>query len=326
MRNLKTAALQAGGAVVRKRTLLIFLVNVVLFVVFSSTNPYFLSVMNIEAVGYGILSVGIISVGMMVVMIGNGFDLSVGSTLAFSGVVLSKLMEAGVPILVSVGIALLLGMVIGLANGLLITYVGINPFIATLGTMSMVRGLALAVTQGMPIYGLPSPFAVLGSGRFLNIPIPILLMLFLVLVFDQFMRRTTWGRLVYYVGGNIEAAKLSGINVKVVRVATYMLTGFMAAVAGAVLTSRMMSMMATAGTGAELKSIAACIIGGAALSGGEGTVLGALMGTILVGLIDNILILSNVSTYWQLFSSGLILVFVVSMDMMVRRFGRVSEE
>jgi ribose transport system permease protein len=218
------------------------------------------------------------------------------------------------------------GTCIGFANGLLITYVRINPFIATLGTMSMVRGLALAVTQGMPIYGLPQPFAILGSGRILNIPIPILLMLFLVLVFDQFMRRTTWGRLVYYVGGNIEAAKLSGINVKFVRVATYMLTGFVAAIAGAVLTSRMMSMMATAGTGAELKSIAACIIGGAALNGGEGTVLGALMGTILVGLIDNILILSNVSTYWQLFSSGLILVFVVSMDMLMRRFSRVSEE
>lgn len=326
MRKLFSAAGRVGSFILQKRTLLIFIVNVVLFTLFSLTNKYFFSVMNIEAIGYGVLSVGIIAVGMMIVMIGNGFDLSVGSTLAFCGVILSKLMEAGVPIGYAVVAALLLGALIGIGNGLLITQVGINPFIATLGTMSMVRGLALAVTQGMPIYDLPKAFAVLGSGRILGIPIPILLMLALVLIADQFMRRTTWGRLVYYVGGNIEAAKLSGINVKLVRVMTYMMTGIMASVAGIVLTSRMMSMMATAGTGAELKSIAACIIGGAALSGGEGTVMGALMGTLLVGLIDNILILSNVSTYWQLFSSGLILVSVVSLDMAMRKLSKKEQE
>jgi ribose transport system permease protein len=201
MPDIKSQAAKVGGAIIKNRTAPYFMVNLVLFVVFSLTNPYFLSVMNIEAIGYGILSVGIISTGMMVVMVGNGFDLSVGSTLAFSGVVLSKLMEAGTPIGVSLVVALVVGTCIGFANGLLITYVRINPFIATLGTMSMVRGLALAVTQGMPIYGLPQPFAILGSGRILNFPIPILLMLFLVLVFDQFMRRTTWGRLVYYVRG-----------------------------------------------------------------------------------------------------------------------------
>ncbi len=303
----------------KSRALLIFLINLILFIVFSITNQYFFSITNIEAIGYGILSIGIISVGMMIVMAGNGFDLSVGSTLALCGVVLSKLMESGVPVSVSILIALIVGAFIGFINGVLITQVEINPFIATLGTMSMVRGLALAITQGMPIYGLPDSFAFLGAGRILGFPVPIMLMLAIVLVIDQFMRKFSWGRLVYFVGGNIEAAKLSGINVKFVRICTYILTGVLAALAGVVLTSRMMSMMATAGTGVELKSIAACIIGGASLSGGEGTVIGALMGTLLVGLIDNILILSSVSTYWQLFASGLILVGVVSVDMLTRK-------
>jgi ribose transport system permease protein len=318
-------ATKLGRLILGRRALLIFLINIILFISFSAANPYFFSVLNMESIGYGILSVGIISVGMMIVMIGNGFDLSVGSILAFSGVILSKMMESGTPIGFAIMVALILGACIGCINGLLITHVGINPFIATLGTMSMVRGLALAVTQGMPIYGLPRAFAVIGSGRLLGAPIPILLMVGLVVLADQFMRRTTWGRLVYYVGGNIEAAELSGIHVKNVRIATYMMTGIMASVAGIVLTSRMMSMMATAGTGVELKAIAACIIGGAALGGGEGTVLGALMGTLLVGLIDNILILSNVSTYWQLFSSGLILVVVVSLDMIMRKISHEEQ-
>lgn len=326
MHNSLSTAGRIGNFILQKRTFLIFLVDLVLIIIFSFTNEYFFSVMNIEAIGFGVLSIGIISVGMMIVMIGHGFDLSVGSTLAFSGVIVSKLLESGAPIGLSVAVSLLIGAVIGIGNGLLITKVGINPFIATLGTMSMVRGLALAVTQGMPIYGLPKSFAFLGAGRIFGFPIPILLMLVLVFAADQFMRRTTWGRLVYYVGGNLEAAKLSGINVKLVRIATYMMTGIMATIAGIVLASRMMSMMATAGSGAELKAIAACIIGGASLNGGEGTVLGALMGTLLVGLIDNILILSNVSTYWQLFSSGLILVLVVSLDMMMRRIGEAEQE
>ena len=143
-------------------------------------------------------------------------------------------------------------------------------------------------------------------------------MLFLILLVDQFMRRTRWGRLFYYVGGNPEAAKLSGISNVRVRITGYMLTGTLAAVAGVMLSSRMMSMMATSGAGLELKAIAACIIGGAALSGGEGTIVGAFLGALLVGFIDDILILSNVSSYWQQFSSGAILVAVVTLDILIR--------
>jgi ribose transport system permease protein len=297
---------------------MVFLITVVLFILFAVMNVHFASVTNLEAIGYGILSVGIVAVGMMVVMISGGFDLSVGSTLAFTGVIACKLLESHVPIWMAVAIALLLGAAIGYANGALITMVGINPFIATLGTLSMVRGLALAITQGMPVYGLPQPFAYLGEGRVFGFPFAILLMVFLMVVADQFMRRTRWGRLFYYVGGNPEAAKLSGISNIRVRIAGYMLTGILAAVAGVMLSSRMMSMMATSGAGLELKAIAACIIGGAALSGGEGTIIGAFLGALLVGFIDDILILSNVSSYWQQFSSGAILVAVVTLDIVIR--------
>lgn len=305
--------------VFNSRPLMILLLNILLFILFSSMNESFFTVENMEAVGYGALSVGIVSIGMMVVMVGGGFDLSVGSTLALTGVVAAKLLEVGYPIYVSIILALLLGAAVGFFNGSMITLVGINPFIATLGSMSMVRGLALAITQGRPVYGLPAEFAFLGAGRFAGLPVAILIWFGLVLIIGQFMRRTQWGRLFYYVGGNQEAAKLSGISITKVRIASYMFTGTLAALAGVLLTSRMMAMMATAGNMLELKAIAACIIGGAALSGGEGTIIGALLGTLLVGFIDDILILSNVSSYWQQFSSGAILVAVVTLDIVVRR-------
>lgn len=305
--------------VIKSRPLMILLIDIVLVIIFSLTNKYFLTVVNFKAMGFGMLSVGIVSIGMMIVMVTGAFDLSVGSTLALTGIIAAKLMESGIPIILSILIALASGALIGYFNGLLITGIRINPFIATLGTMSMVRGLALAVTQGMPIYGLPKPFAWLGEGTILNFPFAILLLIFLVIVFDQFLRKTVRGRLFYYTGGNEEAARLSGVNTKGVRMESFIIIGFLAALAGVILASRMMSMAATSGTGIELKAIAACIIGGAALAGGEGTIIGAFLGTLLVAFIDDILILSGVSAYWQQFSAGAILVAVVTFDIIIRR-------
>jgi len=305
--------------VIKSRPLMVFLINIILVIIFSFMNKHFLTVVNFRAIGFGMLSVGIVSIGMMIVMVTGAFDLSVGSTVALTGIVAAKLMESGTPIVLSVLVALALGALIGCFNGLLITGIGINPFIATLGTMSMVRGLALAVTQGMPVYGLPKPFAWLGEGTILNFPFAILLLIFLVIIFDQFLRTTVRGRLFYYTGGNEEAARLSGINTKGVRTEAFIIIGFLAALAGVLMASRMMSMAATSGTGLELKAIAACIIGGAALAGGEGTIIGAFLGTLLVAFIDDILILSGVSAYWQQFSAGAILVAVVTFNIFIRR-------
>lgn len=315
----KKAVLARLSELLKSRPVIVFLINLILLIIFSIMNPYFMTVANMKAIGFGMLSVGVVAIGMMTVMVTGAFDLSVGSTLALTGIVSAKLMSAGVPISISIVTALVIGLGIGYFNGVLITQVGINPFIATLGTMSMVRGLALAITQGMPVYGLPPSFAWLGEGTILGFPFPILLMVVLVLIFDQFMRRTSTGRLFYYTGGNEEAAKLSGIHTKRVRMAAFMIVGFLAALAGVMLSSRMMSMMATSGTGLELKAIAACIIGGAALAGGEGTIIGSLLGAILVGFIGNILVLEGVSAYWQEFSSGAILVAVVAIDMITRK-------
>ena len=303
----------------KSRPLMVFLIDLALVVIFSLTNKYFFTVLNFKAIGFGMLSVGIISIGMMIVMITGAFDLSVGSTLALTGVIAAKLMEFGVPIVLSILIALILGAFIGYFNGLLITEVEINPFIATLGTMSMVRGLALAITQGMRVDCFSMRFAWLGEGSILGFPFAPLLMIILVAVFDIFLRSTAKGRLLYYTGGNEEAARLSGINTKRVSMVAFISNGFLAALAGVILASRMMSMAATSGMGMELKAIAACIIGGAALRGGEGTIIGAFLGALLVAFIDNILILNGVSAYWQQFSAGAILIIVVSFNIIASR-------
>jgi ribose transport system permease protein len=305
--------------IIKSRPLIVFLINIILVVIFSLINKNFFTIVNFRAIGFGMLSVGIVSIGMMIVMITGAFDLSVGSTLALTGIISAKLLESGTPIFLSVLTALVAGIFIGFINGTFITGIGINPFIATLGTMSMVRGLALAVTQGMPVYGLPKAFAWLGEGVICNFPFAILLLISLVIVFDQFLRKTVPGRLFYYTGGNEEAARLSGIDIKKVRMKAFIIVGFLAALAGVLVCSRMMSMAATSGMGLELKAIAACIIGGAALAGGEGTIIGAFLGTLLVALIDDILILSGVSAYWQQFSSGAILVIVVTFNILIRR-------
>ena len=306
-------------SVIKSRPLIVFFIDIILVIIFTLMSKNFLTIVNFRAIGFGMLSVGIVSIGMMIVMVTGAFDLSVGSTLALTGIVAAKLLESGTPIYISILAALAVGVLIGCFNGLLITRIGINPFIATLGTMSMVRGLALAVTQGMPVYGLPKAFAWLGEGTIFNFPFAILLLLFLVLIFDQYLRKTVKGRLFYYTGGNEEAASLSGINTKRVRMEAFIIVGFLAALAGVLVASRMMSMAATSGAGLELKAIAACIIGGAALAGGEGTIIGAFLGTLLVALIDDILILKGVSAYWQQFTSGAILVIVVTFNIFIRR-------
>jgi len=303
----------------KSRPIIVFSIDVILLVVFSFMSKYFLTVENFEAMGYGILSVGIVSIGMMIVMITGGFDLSVGSTLALTGLLAAEMLHGGWPIWMAIIGALLLGGMIGVFNGILITRVKINPFIATLGTMSMVRGLALAMSQGRPVSGLPNAFSFLGEGRVFGFPFAILVLVLLVIIADQVARRTKAARLFYYVGGNEEAAKLSGIKTKQVRLAAFVLVGILAALAGVIWASRMMSMMPTAGNGLELKAIAACVVGGASLAGGEGTIIGAFLGTILIAFIDDILILMNVSSYWQLFSAGAILVAVVTLDILIRK-------
>ena len=305
--------------ILKIREIVLLLVIVVLIIIFSSTSEHFLTWGNWEAISFGMLSDCIIAVGMAVVIVGGGFDLSVGAVLALCGIVTAKLLNADMPIWFSILIGgVFLGGAVGSVNGFLITKAKINPFIVTLGTMSIARGTGLAITQGRPLAGLPESFDFFGQGTVFGFPFAIILMIVIVIAGDYLMRQTRALRQIYYVGGNEEAARYSGINVDQVRAASYILIGVLAGVAGVLTTSRMSSIMATAGLGTELRAIAAVVIGGGSLAGGKGSIFGAFLGTLLLGIITDVLILYHVSVYYQQVISGAILVAVVAVDTLSR--------
>jgi ribose transport system permease protein len=208
----------------------------------------------------------------------------------------------------------------GLVNGLLITKVQINPFITTLGMMGIARGISLAVTEGTTLAGLPDEFYVFGQGRAVGIPNLILIGLLTILIGDLLMRRSSAFRQIYYVGGNEEAARLSGINVDRVKLGVFILSGTLAALAGVMSVSRFTVADPGTGQGEELRIIAACIIGGCSLRGGKGTVVGGLFGLIFVGFINNGLILLRVPVYWQQLSMGVVLLLAVGFDTLSQRW------
>lgn len=306
-------------SVLQARELRLFLVIMVAMILLRLATPYFLTASNLSALGIGMATDAIIAVAMTVVLIGGGFDLSVGSMLALGGMVAALLLNADMPTLPGILITLFVGAGVGAINGLLVTYGNISPLITTLGMMTILSSATLVISGGYPQTGLPSDFLYLGQGYFLNIPVAIWIVLILLVVGDFLLRRSRLLRLVYYVGSNKDAAALAGINVTKVRIFTFMLTAIAAAFAGIVSTSRLSSAFPMAGKGTEMRVIAACVIGGASLNGGEGSVLGSLLGVVLMALINNALVLLNVSVYWQGIVSGLVLIGAVAFDMWSKR-------
>lgn len=290
----------------------------------------FLTIDNWRVIAVNISTDALMVVGMTLVIIAGGFDLSIGSTVALGGIVACKLMVGGVPILLAVVAGLLAGALVGAVNGFIITKVGVNPLITTLGTMIIVRGLCLVAVQANPVTGLPPSFAKLGEAVRLtanfDLPYSVLLMVMTVLVADLLLRHSRFLRQVYYVGGNEEAARFSGINVDRVRTFTYILTGLLAALAGIVNASRLISASANAGERAELRVISAVVIGGASLAGGTGTILGAFLGLLLVGVIENGMEILRVNIYMKNVVMGTILILAVTIDRidlaMLKRIGR----
>ncbi len=291
-------------------------------VLLSLTTPAFLTEGNLTAVAIGSATDSIIAIAMTIVLIGGGFDLSVGAVLALSGIVLALLIQDGLATAPAIAATLFLGIVIGTVNGVIITKVRVNPLITTLGMMSIASSVALILSGGTSSALLPSDLLFIGQGLIAGLPVSVLLTILLVVIGDVLLRRTRWLRLVYYVGGNERAAALSGIPVDRVRIASYILTGVAACVAGIVSTSRLGSAFPQAGAGTELRVIAACVIGGCSLAGGEGSIVGSLLGVILLALINNGLVLLNVSIYWQGVVSGLVLIAAVAFDMLSRRARR----
>jgi ribose transport system permease protein len=308
-----------GRRVLARRETTLAVLILIIVLVMSQATPHFLSMANFRAMSIGLAPTAIIAIGMTVLLVSGGFDLSVGSVLALSSTAVALMIAGGVPIALSVLGALLLGAFIGLANGLIVTRLGVNPLVATLGTMSVARGIALVLTEGFSVSNLPAAFGYIGSTNWLGLPVIVWITLVLVVLGDLALRHARYLRQAYYIGGNEKAARLSGFPVDFVRCTAYVLTALLAALAGILLASRLMSGTPTGGAALELQVLAAAVIGGASLRGGEGTVLGSFFGVIFVALINNAMTMLEVSIYWQMIVTGCVLIAAVAIDMLLRR-------
>jgi ribose/xylose/arabinose/galactoside ABC-type transport system permease subunit len=285
-------------------------------------TPYFLTVSNLLNVAQQTSINAIIAVGMTFVIITAGIDLSVGSIVAFSGVVLASVLRTAVPLPLALVIGLSVGALCGLVNGILITYGKLPPFISTLGMMSVARGAALLYTSGRPISGFEPSFRYLATGEILYIPVPVIIMILVYLVAHIVLTRTKLGRYTYAIGGNEEAALLSGVNVKLYKTMVYGISGMLSGLAAIILTARLNSAQPIAGMMYELDAIAATVIGGTSLMGGQGRVVGTLIGALIMGVLRNGLNLLGVSSFVQQTVIGSVIILAVLMDMALKKHRR----
>ncbi|MDW4525032.1 ribose ABC transporter permease [Rossellomorea marisflavi] len=293
-----------------------FLGLLVLIVTVSIINPSFLEPLNLLNLLRQVAINALIAYGMTFVILTGGIDLSVGSILALSSALMAGMMVSGLDPILAVLIGCILGAIMGAVNGLLITKGKMAPFIATLATMTMFRGLTLVYTDGNPITGLGDNYAfqLFGRGYFLGIPVPAITMLLAFAILWVILHKTPFGRKTYAIGGNEKAALISGIKVSRVKIMIYSLAGLLAALAGAILTSRLNSAQPTAGTSYELDAIAAVVLGGTSLSGGRGLIIGTLIGALIIGTLNNGLNLLGVSSFFQMVVKGIVIIIAVLID------------
>ena len=277
-------------------------------------TPHFLTVSNLLNVLEQTAINAVIAAGMTFVIISGGIDLSVGSLVALSGVVLGTLLHDGVPMPVAIAAGLGVGFLFGVLNGLAITWGRLPPFIATLGMMSVARGSALLFTDGRPVSGFDAGFRNLATARVAGIPAPVLVAIGVYIVAWFVLSKTRFGRYVYAIGGNEEATRLSGVNVRLHKMCVYGVSGLASAVAAVLLTSRLNSAQPIAGIMYELDAIAATVIGGTSLMGGEGGLGGTIIGALIMGVLRNGLNLLGVSSFVQQIVIGLVIVFAVLID------------
>ncbi len=295
--------------IIRRYGILIGLIG--LITAFSILSERFFTISNMLIVMRQTSIVAFLAVGMSFVIIGAGIDLSVGSVLAFSGAVGAGVMQNG-GIFFGILAGLALGTALGVFNGIVITKLKIPAFIATLAMMAIARGGTLVYTDGRPITGLPSSFAFLGRGYIGNVPFPIILMLIIFILAYIILKLTRFGRYVYATGGNINAARASGIKVDNVIISTFAISGFLSGLTGMVLASRLNSAQPTAGVGYELDAIAAVVLGGTNLFGGEGELWGTLVGAFIMGILNNGLNMLNVSSFYQQVVKGIVILIAVT--------------
>ena len=298
----------------------ILIALIALCIVLTFTSKSFLTAANLLNVSQQISTNFLIAIGMTFIILLGGIDLSVGSVIAVTGLMMGIMMKSwDRPVAASLFLGLLFASVIGLVTGLLITGFDLPPFIATLGMMSIARGAAYTITEGQPIYTFPKEFLAI-TGRYGGIPVfTILIMIVMFVIAAYVLKYTKYGRYIYAIGGNENCAKLSGINVKKIKCIAYVISGFCCGVAAIVLTSRLDSAVPTNADGAELDAIAAVVIGGTSMNGGEGTLVGTIIGTMIIGIVANGLNLLNVPQGAQRMVKGGIIVLAVIVDVIRRK-------
>lgn len=294
----------------------IYIAFVIMFAALSIASPVFLTTTNIINIFRQISVIGTISVGMTFIIITGGIDLAAGAVLALAAVVTTSMVrtESTIPIAVAVICGLLVGVVCGVFSGFFVAKMQVQAFIATLATMTIARGICYVYTNGRPITGLKAAYKFIGAGSVGPIPVPVIIYLTVVLIGIFFLNFTSFGRHVFAVGGNEKAAIVSGINAVRVKFICYVVSGLTSAIAGIILSARIQTGQPVAGNGYELDAITAVVIGGASLSGGKGSLVGAVVGMLLIGVMTNGLDLLNVSSYYQQVIKGVIILVAVLTD------------
>ena len=296
--------------------------SLILLIIFAAIisvlSPDFLTKGNLLNVLRQTSVNAIIAAGMTFVILTGGIDLSVGSILGFSGAIAASLISGGTNIWLALLAALVIGAIGGIINGLIITKGKVQPFIATLAMMILLRGMTMEFTSGkaIPVSGahVSAIFRKLGAGTVLSIPVPIIIMAIIFVVCYFILTQTQFGRHIYAVGGNEEASLLSGVNITKIKITAYAISGVLAAIAGIIVTSRLSSAQPRAGDGYELDAIAAVVLGGTSLVGGKGTIVGTIIGALIIGILDNALNLMDVQSYYQSIAKAIVILIAVLLD------------
>ena len=290
---------------------------IILMAVITIINSNFLTANNLLNLLLQVTSNALIAFGMTFVILTGGIDLSVGSILALSSALTAGLLGSGMPVTLAILISLILGCILGMMNGLLISYGKLAPFIVTLATMTIFRGATLVYTNGNPITkGLSDTFLFqfLGQGYIVGIPFPVIIMFIVFIVLYVLLHKTAFGKSVYAIGGNEKAAYISGVKLNKVKIIIYSISGIMASISGLIITSRLSSAQPTAGASYEMDAIAAVVLGGTSLSGGKGRILVTLIGALIIGVLNNGLNIIGVSAFWQQVVKGVVILIAVLID------------
>ncbi len=294
---------------------------IIMVVVFASLSDVFLTQRNLVNILQQSSINACIAIGMTLVIISGGIDLSVGPAAALAAVLGASLLVAGFPVPIVILAALAMGLLCGVVNGVLIAYAGLQPFIVTLGTLSLFRALALIYTGGNPILSLPNDFRRIFSSAIFGLPVPVVIVGVLAVLATVLLKKTPLGEYILAVGGNEEAARVSGVPIERTKVITYMISGGLAALAAVILIARLGAAEPTLGNLWELEAIAAAAIGGASLMGGKGSIIGTILGAIVLGAMRNGLTLLNVQAFYQLLATGLIIILAMLVDRLARGKG-----